>query len=163
VPKLYLRLLAEAELRHAARAAPVSAGRWSADSTDSTLDKMRWAALALASVHAVEIETAETVLADYAAALGVRPRSGQGRPMLGHPPSLPHGPWRAPWFTWPTRDSQVGAGSPRPAGSQSPGQPRPTRLVPTGLTGRYCHDVMDGELHLLSYSRTASGVRLAIA
>jgi hypothetical protein len=156
----YLRQLAEAELRHAGWAAPVSAGRWPADRTDADLDRMRWVALALTSVRALEVETAEAVLADYAAALGARHRSGQGRPMLGQAPSLPHGPWRAPWFTWPTLDSQVRRGSPRPAGSRSPGQ---ARLVPLGLTMRYCHDGMDAELHLLSYSRTASGARFAVA
>jgi hypothetical protein len=76
----YLRVLAEAELRHAAWAAPVTAGRWSADRTDATLERMRWVALALASVRALDIETAEAVLADYAAALRTRPRFDGGRP-----------------------------------------------------------------------------------
>jgi len=57
----YLRLLAEGELRHAAWAAPVSAGRWPAGRTDATSDKMRWVALALTSVRALEVETAEAV------------------------------------------------------------------------------------------------------
>lgn len=147
----YLRLLAEAEVRDAA------AG------TDASFDRMRWVALALTSVGALEVETAEAVLADLASALRARPRAGRGRPMLGEAPSLPHGPWRAPWFTWPALDSQVGAGSPRPAGSRSLGRGRLARLMPLGLTVRYCHDGMDGKLHLLSYSRTASGARFAIA
>jgi len=96
----YLRLLAEAELRHAASAVPVSARRRSAGRTGATLDRMRWVPLALTTVRVLEVETAEAVLADYAAALGARPRFGRGRPMLVHAPSLPHGPWRAPWLTW---------------------------------------------------------------
>ncbi len=159
----YLRLVAEAEVRDAARATPVSAGRWLAAGADASLDRMRWVALALTSVRAVGVETAEAVLADLAGALGARPGSGRGRPMLGEAPSLPHGPWRAPWFTWPALDSQVRPGSPRPASSWSPGQGRPARLVPLGLTVWYCHDGRDGELHLLSYSRTASGARFAVA
>jgi hypothetical protein len=157
----YLRRLAEAELRHAAGAAPVSAGRWSAERTDATIERMTWVAMALTSVRALDVETAEAVLADYAAALTTRPRFGRGRPMPRAAPSLPHGPGRAPWFTWPTLGRQVGSGSPRPAGSR--GRGRPDRLLPLGLTIGYCHDGLNGALHLLSYSRTASGARFAIA
>jgi hypothetical protein len=158
----YLRVLAEAELRHGAWAARVTAGRWSADRTEATLERMGWVALALTSVRALDIETAEAVLADYAAAFRTRPRFDRGRPMLDHAPSLPHGPWRAPWFTWPTCGRQVRPGPAQPTGSRSPGQGRPARLVSLGLTVPYCHDGMDGKLHLLSYSRTAAGAGLVI-
>ena len=158
----YLRRLAEAELRHAAGGAPAPAGHWSAERTDATFERMTWVALALTSVRALDVETAEAVLADYAAALTTRPRFGRGRPMQGDLPSLPDGPWRAPWFTWPTLGRQVRPGSPRSAGSR-PGQDQPARLVPLGLTTGYGHDGVNGELHLLSYSRTASGARFVIA
>lgn len=159
----HLRLLAETELRDAAQTTPGFAGRPPADRTGVSFDRIRWVALALTSVRAVEVETAEAVLADFAAALGARQRSGQGRPELGHELSLPQGPERAPWFTWPALDNQVRRSTPRPAGFRSPGQARPARLVPIGLTAGYCHDGVDGELHLLSYSRTASGARFAFA
>jgi hypothetical protein len=156
----YLRRLAEVELRHAA---PVSAGSWSAERTDATIERMTWVALALISVRALDVETAEAVLADYTAALTTRPRFGRGQPMPRAAPSLPHGPWRAPWFTWPTLGQQVGPGSPRPAGSRHPAQDRPDRLLPLGQTIRFCHDGLNGALHLLSYSRTASGARFVVA
>jgi hypothetical protein len=156
----YLRGLAEVELRRATRPAPVPARCWPAD---ATLDRMSWVALALTGVRALDIETAEAVLADYADALGARPRSDQVRPRLGGMPPLPRGPWRAPWFTWPSPGREARPGSPPPAGTRSPGPGRPARLVPLGLTGRYCLDDMDGTLHLLSYARTASGARFTIA
>jgi hypothetical protein len=81
--------------------------------------------------------------------------SGPGNPA----PSGPGNP--AP--SGPGNPAPSGPGNPGPAGPESPGQGGPTRLVPLGLTVWYSHDGLEGELHLLSYSRTASGARFHLA
>jgi hypothetical protein len=145
-------------------------------------------ARALTDVHALDIETAEAILADFAVARGARQRSDQGRLMLRYESALRRRAMQAQWFAWPAMGSQAGPGAPAPpgpgpagpgasgpgasgpgasgaeaSGAGSPGQGEPARLMPLGLTVWYSHDGLDGELHLLSYSRTASGARFAIA
>jgi hypothetical protein len=172
----HLRLLAEAEMRDALQEVRPSAGRWPADRSDASFARMARVARALTDVHALDIETAEAILADFAVARGARQRSDQGRLMMRYESALRSRAMRAQWFAWPTIGGQVGPGapgpagpalsgpgSPAPAGPRSPGQGGPGRLMPLGLTAWYSHDGLDGELHLLSYSRTASGARFAIA
>ena len=174
----HLRLLAEAEMRDALQEVPLFAGRWPADRSDASFARMARVARALTDVHALDIETAEAILADFAAALGARQRSDQGRLMMRYESALRRRALRAQWFAWPAVGSQVWPGAsgpagpapagpapagPAPASAGSPGQGGPTRLRPLGLTVWYSHDGLDGELHLLSYSRTASGARFAIA
>jgi len=172
----HLRLLAEAEMRDALQETPPSAGRWPADRSDASFARMARVARALTDVHALDAETAEAILADFATSLGARQRSDQGRLMMRYESALRMRALRAQWFAWPTVGSQVGPGAPGPAGAGSaapagrgspgrggPGRGGPTRLVPLGLTVWYSHDGLDGELHLLSYSRTASGARFHLA
>ena len=166
----HLRLLAEAEMRDALQEVPPFAGRWPADRSDASFARMARVARALTDVHALDIETAEAILTDFAVALGARQRSDQGRLMMRYESALRSRAMRAQWFAWPTVGSQVGPGAPGPAGpgpagpaAAGPGQEGPTRLMPLGLTIWYSHDGLDGELHLLSYSRTASGARFHLA
>lgn len=172
----HLRLLAEAEMRDALQEVPPFAGRWPADRSDASFARMARVARALTDVHALDIETAETILADFAVARGARQRSDQGRLMMRYESTLRSRAMRAQWFVWPTIGAQVGTGapvaagpapsgpdSPAPSGPRSPGQGGPARLMPLGLTAWYSHEGLGGELHLLSYSRTASGARFAIA
>jgi hypothetical protein len=159
----HLRLLAETELRDALQEAPFTAGRWPADRSDASFARMARVARALTDVHALEVETAEAVLTDFATALGARQRSDQGRLMMRYETALRKRASRAQWFAWPALGSQVWPGAPGPSGQGSPGHGGPARLMPLGLTVWYSHDGLDGELHLLSYSRTASGARFAIA
>jgi hypothetical protein len=158
----HLRVLAEAELRAAIEAVPVSGGRWAADRSDASFARMARVARALTDVHALDVETAEAILAGFAAALGARQRTDLGRLMVHYESSLRKRLVRAPWFAWPSLGSQAGPGPGAP-GSGRPDRGGPARLVPLGLTAWYRGDGMDGELHLLSYSRTASGARFTVA
>ena len=163
----HLRLLAEAELRAAVQAAPVSGGRWPAERMDASFARMTRVARALTDVHALDLEAAESILAGFASALGARQRTDRSRLMgrltVHYESSLRKRLARAPWFAWPSLGSQAGPGPGAPPGSGRPDRNGPARLVPLGLTAWYCDDGMDGELHLLSYSRTASGGRFTVA
>jgi len=159
----HLRLLAEAEMRDALQEAPLVAGRWPADRSDASFGRMARVARALTDVHALEVETAEAILADFATALGARQRSDQGRLMMRYESALRTRASRAQWFVRPGAPGRPGLGSQAPAGPARPGHGGPIRLMPLGLTAWYSHDGLDGELHLLSYSRTVSGARFAIA
>jgi hypothetical protein len=159
----HLRLLAEAELRAAVQAVQVSGGRWPADRMDASFARMTRVARALTDVHALDVETAEAILAGFASALGARQRTDRGRLMVHYESSLHKRLTRAPWFAWPSLGSQAGPGSGASSGTGRRDQAGPGLLVPLGLTAWYCGDGLDGELHLLSYSRTASGGRFTVA
>jgi hypothetical protein len=150
----HLRLLAEAELRAAATAGPLTADRG-----DASFGRMIRVARALAGVHALDYETADAILSDHAIALGARQPSHQARHMMRFPSLL----GQRPWLGWPARGSQIVADPPSPPGAERTGHTGPAQFVPLGLTLWYEHDGLDGEMHLLSYSRTASGARLAVA
>ena len=160
----HLRLLSEAELRAAATAGPLTADRG-----DASFGRMVRVARALADVHALDYETADAILSDHAIALGARQRSHQARHMMRFPSAL----GTRPGLARPPHGSQIVADPPIPAGSGEVGTGQagtgqadpsgPDRFVPLGLTLWYEHDGLDGEMHLLSYSRTASGARLAVA
>jgi hypothetical protein len=159
----HLRLLAEAEMREALGAAPGSGAPWPVDRSDASFARISRVARALTGVHALDRPAAEAILADFAIAMGARQLSGQGRLMMRYEASLTKRLSRAPWFAWPTVGGQAAAGPAEPADAAEPGPGAPDRLVPLGLTLWYDHDGMGGELHLLSYSRTATGARFAVA
>jgi hypothetical protein len=150
----HLRLLAEAELRAAIEAGPLTVDRG-----DSSFGRVIRVARALADVHALDYETADAILADHAIALGARQRSDQARRMMRFPSLL----GQRPWLGRPARGSQIVEDPRSPAGAERTGHTGPARFVPLGLTLWYEHDGLDGDMHLLSYSRTASGARLAVA
>jgi hypothetical protein len=158
----HLRLLAEAELR-----AAVGAGSVTADGGDASYGRMVTVARALADVHALDYETADAILSDHSTALAARQRSDQARRMMRFPSAL----GQRPWLARRTGGSQIVADPPNLAnpGLADPGQALgsgpsgPDRYVPLGLTLWYEHDGLGGEMHLLSYSRTASGARFALA
>ena len=159
-----LRLLAEAAMRDALQEVRPATGRWTADHSDACIARIARAGRALADVHALDTETAMAILADLSAALGARQRSDQGHLMAGYYESRLRGRGlSAQWFAWPSMGSQPSPGTRGPAGPGSPGQGEPNRPVPLGLTVWYSHDGLDGELHLLSYSRTAAGARFHLA
>jgi hypothetical protein len=165
----HLRLLAEAEMREVLQEMRPAAGRWTADRGDASMARMARVARALTDVHALDAGTALAILAEFVTALGARQRSDQGHLMTGYYESQLLGRGLGtPWSGWPTLGGQVWPGPPVPAGPGrslpgSPGLREPARPVPLGLTVWYSHDGLDGELHLLSYSRTASGARFHLA
>src|SRR6516162_5653048 len=130
----HLRLLAEAELRAAVQAAPVSGGRWPAERMDASFARMTRVARALTDVHALDLEAAESILAGFASALGARQRTDRSRLMgrltVHYESSLRKRLARAPWFAWPSLGSQAGPGPGAPPGSGRPDRNGPARLVP---------------------------------
>src|SRR5579864_2154874 len=148
----HLRLLAEAELRAAVEAGPVTVDRG-----DASFARLVTVARALADVHALDYETADAIMSDHTIALGARQRTDQARRMMRFPSAL----GKRPWLARPGGGSQIVADPPNPAGPS--GFWGPDRFVPLGLTLWYEHDGLGGEMHLLSYSRTASGARFALA
>ena len=158
----HLRLLAEAELR-----AAVGAGSVTADRGDASYGRMVRVARALADVHALDYETADAILSDHSTALGARQRSDQARRMMRFRSAL----GQRAWLARRAGSSQIVADPPNLANPGLAGPERvlgsgpsgPDRYVPLGLTLRYEHDGLGGEMHLLSYSRTASGARFALA
>jgi hypothetical protein len=104
-------------------------------------------------------------MSDHTIALGARQRTDQARRMMRFPSAL----GKRPALARPGGGSQIVADPPNPAGAERvPGSGPsgfwgPDRFVPLGLTLWYEHDGLGGEMHLLSYSRTASGARFALA
>jgi hypothetical protein len=159
-----LRLLAEAAMRDALQEVRPAAGRWTADHSDACLARIARMGRALTDVHALDTETAMAILADFGSALGARQRSDHGHLMMGYYESQLRGRGlSAQWSAWPSMGSQLPPGAQGPAGPASRGPGKPARPVPLGLTAWYRHDGLDGELHLLSYSRTATSGRFHLA
>jgi hypothetical protein len=155
----FLRLLAEATLRDAAAAAPVSRGAWSADSPAPGFPRLGRVAQALAAVHALDVATAEDILADFAIAVGVRQHSDPSVLLLARP-GLAAGRVRARGWTqvpWP-----AGPGPARTGPAGSPGRTGPDRFLPLGVTAPFHDGNIMGELNLLSYSQTAAGARFTV-
>lgn len=147
-----LRLLAEAEMRGAVETAPTSGAPWSADSIDPSLPKLVKVAQALTTVGALDGETAEEILADFAIAAGARRHSGPvpvGLMRLRLPGEIPFA--RARSFTGR-------AASRHPAGPDPEG---PYRFLPVGVTIPFRHDQARGQLVLMSYAHTTAGARFA--
>ena len=156
----YLRLLAEAALRD-----PALAPR-SADAPFVTAPiVLTRAAWALTAVGALDLRTAEAILADAELAVATRhrpdeavrssvgPRLGPrrfagGRPLARMSHLMPS--WPAP------------APAPAPADTASPERPAdgPDRYVPVGQMILFHDELISGELDLMAYAHTAAGARL---
>ncbi len=160
----FLRLLAEAVLREAAAAAPVSRGAWSADSPNAGFARLARVAQALMAVHSLDLATARDILDDFAIAIGARQHSDPG-PLLLTQPGMIRGSRYAQAWPGPAGRGQAargGSGGAGPADSGAAGQGGPDRFVPLGLTAPFRHEDIRGELNLLSYARTSSGARFTI-
>jgi hypothetical protein len=165
----YLRLLAEAGLRDPAPASP-----WAPRAADApfvtapiTVTRAAWA---LTAVGALDLQTAEAILADAELAVAARhrpeaaawssvdPRLGPRRFAGGRPlarmshlmPSVPAPvPAPAPADTVPPEGPPDG-----PAQPDGPG-----RYVPVGQMILFHDGLISGELDLMSYAHTAAGAR----
>jgi hypothetical protein len=172
----FLRLLAEAELRAAAGdAAPASRAPWSFDSPHPSFPRLVRVAQALTAVHALDLSTAQDLLADFAIAVGARQHSDPG-PLLLTRPAMSRG--RLYVRAWPGPGSGAGpgaagagagsgaagsgAGSGAAGTGAGPGAAGPDRLVPLGLTAPFRHEDVRGEVNLLSYAHTPAGARFTI-
>ena len=162
----YLRLLAEAELRDpASRPAPRSAD---APFITAPIALTR-AAWALTAVGAIDLETAEGILADAELALATRDRpepSGAGvlsSAGLAWPAGLTGprlGPRRFAGGRPLARMSKLMPGVPAPAAAPAGAPPNgPDRYVPVGLMILFHDELISGELDLMSYAHTAAGAR----
>ena len=161
----YLRLLAEAELRDPALAS--SPAPRSADApfvtAPITLTRAAWA---LTAVGALDLQTAEAILADAELAVATRrlpevavrspagPRLGPrrfagGRPLARMSHLMPSVPAPAPAAS-PTDTA-------RPDGPAPPDGP--DRYVPVGQMILFHDELISGELDLMSYAHTAAGAR----
>jgi hypothetical protein len=165
----HLRLMAEAEMRDAVSATPASRAPWSAESPDASFPKMAKVAQALTAVRALDVETAEDILADFVIAVGVRQGSDPGSVGLirlrlagGMPFGGPR-PFLRP-FIRPAGGGPAGGGPAGglPKGPAGPGAGEADRIVPVGVTIPFRHDGTRGELVLLSYAHTVSGARFAV-
>jgi hypothetical protein len=163
----YLRLLAEAELRDpASRPAPRSAD---APFITAPIALTR-AAWALTTVGAIDLETAEDILADAELALAARDRpepSGAGvlsSAGLAWPAGLTGprlGPRRFASGRPLARMSRLMPGVPAPVPAPAGAPPNgPDRYVPVGLMILFHDELISGELDLMSYAHTAAGARL---
>jgi hypothetical protein len=149
----FLRLLAEAGIREAGAAAPVSRGAWS-DSPAAGFARLGRVAQALTAVHALDVATGQDILADFVIAVGVRQHSDPGALLLARP-GLAAGRVRA--RAWPARP---GSASPEPA--EPPGRTGPDRFLPLGVTAPFRDGNISGELNLLSYAQTGAGARFTV-
>src|ERR1700683_2512855 len=179
----YLRLLGEAELREPL--APEVRQPWSG-ARSGGMAKMMAVATALTAVGAIDVETAEEILADFDLAVNVR---RAGRPQAGQgvwPASRP-GPMRfaagrqlvrGVLRSWPARSvpgvaqpagGARAAGGPAPGGGRAAGAGQAVggadvaaggagRFVAVGVTVPFEH----GELYLISYAHTGSGARFTV-
>jgi hypothetical protein len=158
----FLRLLAEAGLRETPAPPPSHApGPPPPFAAPAGLVQAAWALIA---VGALDLETAETILADVELALGARHGlSGPGRLARLGLLARPGGPaWGAP---------EPQAEAPEPGGTApggtAPGGTAPggtgggpDRYVPVGRMVLFHDETLSGELGLMSYAHTAVGARL---
>ena len=183
----YLRLLAEAELRDAlaplpcaSAAAPRAAPRAGDTPFVTTPVSVTRAAWALTAVGALDLETAEDIMADVELALLTRyspeaPEAGVISATTRIWSAGLQGPRLGPnRFANPKpliRMSKLMPGVPDPgppgaalgaaAKVQGPdGQGGPGRYVPVGLMILFHDETISGELDLMSYAHTAGGARL---
>jgi hypothetical protein len=149
----FLRLLAEAELREWA---PHALG-WSSAPFVTMPVALPRAAWALTAVGAVDLETAEAVLADTDLALEARrrpePPEAGSRGQAGPP-----GPRRFAGVRLTSRPR----GRTSPAAATVP-EDGPDRYVPVGRMILFHDETISGELDLMSYAHTGSGARLIAA
>ena len=134
----HLRLLAEAELRRAAR--------WPADGgllDECHSTRLELVAQALHAAHAFDMGAANQIQAELALALGVRQR--RQRPAGLVPNAQAH---------------LARLMLPPSAGHHRPPSPHaPWRVMPAGQVIRTRAGDVQGELHLLAYAQTAAGAR----
>ena len=166
----YLRLLAEAELRDPELRDPAPPAPRSADAPFITAPiALTRAAWALTAVGAIDLETAEAILADAELALAARNRpepSGAGVPTSAGLPGPagvtgpPLGPRRFAGGRPLARMSKLMPGVPAPVPAPAGAPPNgPDRYVPVGLMILFHDELMSGELDLMSYAHTAGGAR----
>ena len=164
----YLRLLAEVELRDPARSL---AGAQSGDAPFVIVPvALARAAWALTAVGALDLDTADAILADVELALAARIRSEprEGARLSSGAPAWAAGltgPRPGPQRFARARPripmsklvlGQGPASGPAPAGASPNG---PDRYVPVGLMILFHDELISGELDLMSYAHTAAGAR----
>jgi hypothetical protein len=168
--EIHLRLLAEAQMRDPGPRFPETPYA----PLPTILTRVAWA---LTTVDALDIETAEGILADFEVALAVRRGHVLARPFgmrkvgmawISGPAGL--GPRRFPGLSPLRRMSRVMPGAiaagPLPAVSAPAAGPRAAsrgtaeRYVPVGQMILFHDQTISGELDLMSYAHTASGARL---
>ena len=168
----YLRLLAEAELRDPALAS-FQAPRW-ADAPFVTVPiPLIRAAWALTAVGALDLDTAEAILADAELAVAARrlPETAAPGPAGPVSPRLspvsprlsPASPRRFAGGRPLARMSHLMPSVPAlaPADTATPEDPPdgPDRYVPVGQMILFHDELISGELDLMSYAHTAAGAR----
>jgi hypothetical protein len=168
----YLRLLAEAELRDPERSL---AGAQSGDAPFVIVPvALARAAWALTAVGALDLDTADAILADVELALAARirpePREGarlsSGAPAWAAGLTGPRpGPQRFARARPLVRMSKLMPGGPAPDPAPTGTSPAgaspngPDRYVPVGLMILFHDELISGELDLMSYAHTAAGAR----
>ncbi len=148
----FLRLLAEAELREwAPRARGAGGGPFV--TMPVALPRAAWA---LTAVGAVDLETAEAILADTDLALDARrppePAEAAGRGQVAA------GPRRFAGVRFTSRPARG-----RPVAAAAAATGGPDRYVPVGRMILFHDETISGELDVMSYVHTASGARLIAA
>ena len=140
----HLRLLAEAELRHAITW-PAAGGLL--DECHSA--RLELVAQALHAAHAFDMADANEIQGELALALGVRePRQGPAGPV----------PYAKANLAWLMHSARYGT-----APHRTPSPHAPWRVVPVGQVIRTRAGDVQGELHLLAYVQTAVGARFGAA
>lgn len=135
-----LRLLAEAELRHATTR-PADGGLLE----ECHSARLEVVAQALHAVHAFDMAAANEIQTGLALALGVRqPRQGPAGP-------VPYAQANLAWVMYSARYGTVPRRTPAPH--------VPWRVVPVGQVIRTRAGDVQGEVHLLTYLQTAAGAR----
>lgn len=133
--EIYLRLLAEAELRRAATQLPDSASR------AGHAARMIRVTQALTAVHALDTAVVDQILDGFELALGARQIGVPGQRAPGLQSGIRSAPWARSRPPMPTAKD-----------SSAPGSP-PARVVPVGQV--FHGEEVGGELHLMSYVHTA--------
>src|SRR6185437_13677669 len=154
----YLRLLAEAAMRHALAASPEQRLAGSAN-LGGYRTRLKLVGQALAAVGALDFGTLEDILVDFNLAMAVRAASAPGDPGQALATSLAlHGqPVHQLPMTWGVR---LGLGRAEVTGPERETGPDDAgRFVPVGLKVPFRDADVSGELFLMSYTRTRAGAR----
>jgi hypothetical protein len=165
----YLRLLAEAELRDPALASPPAPQSADAPFLTAPITVIR-AAWALTAVGALDLRTAEAILADVELAVAARRRPeaaaapssrrfprrfAGGRPLARMSHLMPSVPALAPPPAPPPADAAPADTAPADTGPAN----GPDRYVPVGQMILFHDEKISGELDLMAYAHTAAGAR----
>ena len=159
--EIFLRLLAEAGLRDPALRRPAAIRSPGAPFVvmPAALAQAAWA---LTAVGALDLETAEAVLADAELALAARrPEPPEVGVISSAGPGRPVGLTGSRRFARARLPVRSGQRMP-PAGAAEP-RDAPDRYVPAGLMILFHNQSVSGELDLMSYAHTAAGARLVAA